>query len=113
MSLEKFQRLKKSIYGFWPRDRIVTNTETELIVKCENGVFINCRFIKPTGIPEIDKYFANKILIQYADDLEEKPYTNLAPYIYGRRKPVGRIKEALTELGFRMKVVSILRLFNN
>jgi len=106
---KRFQEGKRKILGFWSSDRVIKNTEKMLIVQCENDTYIIYRFIAPTGIPELDEMFANKILIQWTDDLNRRMYINLAPYILGKRKmKIRELKEAVKELAFRIKMAKEL-----
>ena len=98
MTETQFTKGKNTIAAGWPADKIIENSDTKLIIQCENGSYLVYRFIKPTGIPEIDEYVANKVLFQYTDDL-----------IWQDEEPANeKIAKAIQELTLRIQIGSVL-----
>ena len=68
------------------------------------------RFLKPTGVSKLDSIMANKVMIQFTGNLDNKYYNNITAEIMGRREPSDvRIKEVIKEFSMRVQIGSVLR----
>lgn len=105
MKLDDFKRGKEIIKAGWAEDRIIEETNTKIVLQCENGDYLICRFIESSGIPEIDIHTANKMMIQYTKDLNSRCFDNISKEAFGLREPRNeRIREVLQEFALRVKV---------
>jgi len=108
---EQFQKSKEIIKAGWPSDRIVKEERTKLFLRCENGAYlVFTRFELPQeleGTPAA-AMFKDKIMFQFTEDLEADTFNNVSMELAGKREPKGRVKEALEELGMRIKLGSVL-----
>jgi len=109
MDIETFKKGKETIKAGWPSDRIIEETEDKLVLKCENGAYLVYRFLKPSGLPQLDELMANKVMFQFTENLADSPYENVSMEIAGKRRPEGRVKEALKELAFRVQIGKVIQ----
>lgn len=108
---EQFEESKKIIKAGWPSDKVVKEEETRLFLQCENGAYlVFTRFELP---PELEgtpaaAMFKDKIMFQFTEDLNADTFENILMELAGKREAEGRVKEAIDELGMRIKLGSVL-----
>lgn len=109
MNIEQFQKGKKKIRAGWAEDRIVSEEDTNIILKCENDAYLRYTIIQMpeemAGTPAYEMMHG-KVMFQFSEDL--KTYKNVTAEVAERRKAEGRVLEALKELAFRVQIGEVL-----
>lgn len=108
MDIEKFQAGKEIIKAGWPSDRLIEEAEDKLVLQCENGAYLIYRFIKPSGLPQLDQLMANKIMFQFTEDLKASHFHNITKEFAGQCEATGKVKEVLHELAVRVQIGKVL-----
>jgi len=111
VDIETFRKGKAKIRAGWPEDRIISEEQDRIIVKCENGAYLKySRFELPEELKETPAaaMFQGKVMIQFTEDLEAKTYENVTAEAAGIREAKGKVLEALKEFGFRIKIGDVL-----
>lgn len=111
MDIETFRKGKAKIRAGWAEDRIIEETQSKIVVQCENGAYLVYQRMEVPpelkGMP-VAAMFDGKVLFQFTEDLDASSYNNVTAEIAGKREAKGRVLEALKELVFRIKIGDVL-----
>lgn len=111
MDAETFQKGAKTIKGFWPEDKIISDEPNKLVIQCENGTYLIYRRMElPDDLKDSPAYkmMHGKVMLQFTEDLSEDTYNNISAELAGKREAKGRVFEALQEFKKRVIISSIL-----